>query len=197
MTVAVVDSGGANIASVMHALRRLGVEARFTADAGLIRSADRVILPGVGAAASAMRTLERNGLVEVIRALEQPVLGICLGMQLLFEHTEEGNVGMLGVIPGNVTRLEEKPGLRVPNMGWLPLCSTKNHMLGDRLDGLWFYFVHSFAAETGPWSAATAEHGRAFSALVCHDNFIGAQFHPERSAFAGMLLLKAFLEDQN
>ncbi len=194
MTVAVVDSGGANIASVLHALGRLGVEPRFTHEAAVIRKADRVILPGVGAAGNAMDVLDRYGLVEVIRALTQPVLGICLGMQLLFESSEEDDARMLGMIPARLERLPDRAGLRVPHMGWNAIEAAAEDPLTDSLDGKWFYFVHSFAAPVGDWTLASSRHGQAFSAVVRQGNFSGAQFHPERSATAGATLLQNFLE---
>jgi glutamine amidotransferase len=194
MPVAVVDSGGANIASVMHALRRLGAEPVFTDDAEFIRSAERVILPGVGAAGSAMDALRARGLTDVIRGLRQPVIGICLGMQLLFESSQEDDAELLGLIPARLERLPEREGLRVPHMGWNAIKNMKPDPLTERLDGSWFYFVHSFAAPVGPWTLSTARHGDVFSAVVRQGNFYGAQFHPERSAKAGAALLSGFLE---
>jgi len=193
MSVVVVDSGGANISSVMHALRRLGVEPAFTAEAQAISRASRVILPGVGSAGRAMQVLQAHGLVEVIRALTQPVLGICLGMQLLFESSEEDSAGLLSIIPGRLTRLPESPRFRVPHMGWNRLKSARPDAFSDPLHGAWVYFVHSYAAPLGSWTLASSFHGREFSALVRQKNFYGAQFHPERSAAAGAGLLQRFL----
>ena len=194
MSIAVVNSGGANIASVLHALRRLGVEPKFTSDAMAIRSADRVILPGVGAAGRAMEVLDQQGLTPVIQQLKQPVLGICLGMQLLFESSEEDDARLLGLIPGRLSRLKESPGLRVPHMGWNSITNQAPDNLTEPLDGKWFYFVHSFAAPVSEWTLATSTHGSEFSAIVRKGNFYGAQFHPERSAKAGASLLSGFLE---
>jgi len=194
MTIAVVDSGGANISSVLHALRRLGTEPDFTSDPVRIRTADHVILPGVGAAGRAMQVLAENDLVDVIRALRQPVLGICLGMQLLFESSEEDDARLLGLIPARLRRLPEEPGLRVPHMGWNAIRNLRRDPLTDSLDGRWFYFVHSFAAPVGEWTLSSSVHGVAFSAVVRDGNFHGAQFHPERSAAAGAALLRNFLE---
>ena len=194
MTIAVVDSGGANIASVLHALRRLGADPVFTADAAVIRDAERVILPGVGAAGNAMSKIRECGLANVIRRLRQPVLGVCLGMQLLFESTEEGDVDLLGLIPARVSRMSARPGLRVPHMGWSSISTTSNFMNCSSIDDSWYYFVHSFAAPVGEWTVATAVHGEAFSAAVQSENFFGVQFHPERSARAGSRLLAGFLE---
>jgi glutamine amidotransferase len=194
MSLAVVNSGGANISSVLHALRRLGTEPIFTADAGVIRAADRVILPGVGAAGSAMDTLRSYGLTAVIPKLTQPVLGICLGMQLLFESSAEDETKLLGLIPARLELLPGGQGLRVPHMGWNAISNTRPDALTSRLDGKWFYFVHSYAAPVGDWTLSTSRHGQTFSAIVRRDNFYGAQFHPERSAKAGAELLRGFLE---
>lgn len=194
MSIAVVNSGGANISSVLHALHRLGAEPRFTADPELISGADRVILPGVGAAGRAMDVLRSHGLTEVIRNLRQPVLGICLGMQLLFDSSQEDDTQLLGLIPARLERLPDADGLRVPHMGWNTISNQRLHPLTDPLDNQWFYFVHSYAAPVGDWTLSTSTHGSAFSAIVQKDNFIGAQFHPERSAKAGAELLRGFLE---
>lgn len=194
MSIAVVDSGGANITSVLHALRRLGAEPVFSHDVNIIRGADRVILPGVGAAGNAMDVLNRHGLVDVLRGLEQPVLGICLGMQLLFASSEEDNADMLGIIPSRLKRLEGHGGLRVPHMGWNTIQPGVEDDLLSGIGDKWFYFVHSFAAPVGNWTLATGFHGEPFSAVVRQGNFYGAQFHPERSAAAGASLLENFME---
>ena len=194
MSLAVVNSGGANISSVLHALRRLGAEPQFTSDADVIRSADRIILPGVGAAGSAMETLHNHGLIDVIRKLTQPVMGICLGMQLLFDSSAEGETKLLGLIPAKLERLPDAPGLRVPHMGWNAISNMNADPLTSGLDRKWFYFVHSYAAPVGDWTLSTSRHGQVFSAIVRKDNFYGAQFHPERSAKAGSELLRGFLE---
>ena len=195
MTVAVINSGGANLGSVVHALRRLEVEAVLTADARQIASAERVILPGVGSAASAMRALDEAGLIDVIRGLEQPVLGICLGLQLLFEHSAEGEVPCLGLLPGKVQRLEVPPELRLPHMGWNQLDWTDlDDPLATGLDGSeWFYFVHSFAAPLDN-AVAVSTHGQPFAAIVRRGNFAACQFHPEKSGPAGARLLANFLK---
>jgi glutamine amidotransferase len=194
MGIAIVDSGGANITSVLQALNRAGVEAVFTADASTIMAAERVILPGVGSAGAAMAQLRKSGLDTVLPNLRQPVLGICLGMQLLFSHSTEDDTPLLGLIEGRVERLPDTPGLRIPHMGWNQIDCRRQDPLTEGLDGEWFYFVHSYAAPVGPWTLAASEHGRAFSAVVRQDNFLGAQFHPERSATAGARLLHNFLE---
>lgn len=202
MSLAIIDSGGANISSVKHALRRLGADPVFTADANIIRAADRVILPGVGAAAAAMSRLHELGLFQCIKDLQQPVLGICLGMQLLFEsseegRTEDGNIACLGIIPGTLKKLEASEGLRVPHMGWNTTMVVNNDPLISGLpEDPWFYFVHSYYAPIGAHTIASCTHGETFSAIVRKDNFYGAQFHPERSARSGSRLLANFLEIQ-
>lgn len=194
MTIAVIHSGGANLGSVIHALNRLGADSVLTRDAAEIRAASKVILPGVGAAAWAMNALREAGLVEVIRGLTQPVLGICLGLQLMFERSEEGEADCLGLIPGRVTRLEVDPGLRLPHMGWNQLTwSDADDPLARGLSGEeWFYFVHSFAAPV-EHAVATSAHGQRFAAVVRNGNFAACQFHPEKSAGAGARLLANFL----
>lgn len=194
MSLAVVDSGGANISSVLHALRRLGTEPVFTADAGTIQRASHVILPGVGAAGRAMEVLRANHLVETILHLQQPVLGVCLGMQLLFESSAEGAASLLGLIPAHLSRLPAAAGVRIPHTGWNLLRSVRPDPLSAGLDGEWFYFVHGYAAPLGPWTLATSHHSVDFSAMVRHKNFCGVQFHPERSAAAGARLLRSFLD---
>ena len=200
MTVAIIDSGGANISSVIHALKRLGVEPVFTRDAETIQSAERVLLPGVGAAGTAMARLHELGLVDCIRDLRQPVLGICLGMQLLFERSTEQfggqeGVACLGIIPGVLEKLQPAEGIRVPHMGWNTTTIVRDHAL---LNGLpeepWFYFVHSYRAPIGDSTLASCTHGETFTAIVGKDNFHGAQFHPERSAKHGARILANFLE---
>ena len=200
MSVVLVDAGGTNIGSVRYALQRLGVEAALTSDAEAIRTADKVILPGVGAAGPGMARLQELGLVELMRSLTQPVLGVCLGMQLLCERSQEGDTACLGVIPATVHRFAERPGLRVPHMGWNRLTRRSQHPL---LSGLGerdqVYFVHSYAVPVGDYSLATSDFGGSgldaeFSAVIAHRNFHGMQFHPERSAAVGARLLQNFLE---
>lgn len=196
--MAIIDSGGANLGSVWQALRRLGVEATLTQDATLIRKSDHVILPGVGTAQAAMATLSEKKLVSVIQQLTQPVLGICLGLQLLYERSEEGEgiTPCLGLIQGSIKRLEVDPHIRLPHMGWNQLQWTKDDPVRSGLGGDdWFYFVHSFGVDgQHPSVVATSQHGRAFGAVVRHQNFIACQFHPEKSAGAGQRLIEGFLQ---
>ncbi len=195
MRVAVIDSGGANIGSVCYALERLGVSAALTADAEEIRAAERVILPGVGAATPAMTRLHQLGLVETIRSLTQPLIGICLGMQLLFERSEEGDVECLGLLPGVVRKLTAAPGIRVPHMGWNRLLPrAESTLLMGVESGAQAYFVHSYAAPVTDACIASCEHGQQFAAMVERGNIAGAQFHPERSAAVGAQILKNFLQ---
>jgi imidazole glycerol-phosphate synthase subunit HisH len=196
-SVAIIDSGGANIASLLFALERQGCNASLTTAPDVIRAADKVILPGVGAAADAMRRLRDNRLVDLIRGLTQPVLGICLGMQLLADASEEEDVECLGIIPGIARRLPVAAGFPVPNMGWCPVSRTADaSLLAGIPDGSYFYFVHSYALPVSEFTLATARHAEAFSAVIGRDNFLAAQFHPERSSTDGARLLRNFLESR-
>lgn len=193
--LAIVDSGGANIASVRFALERLGVCSKLTSDPAIIRAAERVILPGVGSAAEGMKRLQTKGLVECVRGLTQPVLGVCLGMQLLFEQSEEGNTPTLGIIPGQVARLSDSPGVTVPHMGWNTLTTGHEVVLLDGIEpDACFYFVHSYAAPVNACTQAGCRHGTLFAAIVQRGNFSGVQFHPERSGAGGARLLQNFVE---
>jgi len=192
--VAIVDCGGANIASLLNALDRLQIVATLTRDATTIKNASHVILPGVGAAADAMVRLTNSRLVEVIAKLSQPVLGICLGMQLLTESSHEDRTKCLGIIPTTTTRLPVQPQSPVPNMGWCRVRQEVQHELFTGIDdGSYFYFVHSFALPQGNYTLGTAWHADPFTAVLAQDNFFGTQFHPERSAAAGAKLLHNFL----
>ena len=191
MSVALVDLGCGNIGSVAIALRRLGVEPAITRDADAIAAAERVVLPGVGAAGYAMTRIDALGLRETLRSLTQPLLGICLGMQLLFEHSEEDDVACLSLIEGEVRRLEPGPGRPVPHMGWSQL-ELGGDPVGLR-NGDYAYFAHSFACDQGPDCIATAQYGRPIAAAVRRRNVLGCQFHPERSSEAGARFLRTFL----
>jgi glutamine amidotransferase len=197
--VAIIDNGGANIASLRYALERLGASSHLTSDADELRRARRVILPGVGAAADAMARLRALGLDELVPQLTQPVLGICLGMQLLFASSEEGDDGTdtecLGLIAERVARFPPRRDFPVPHMGWNQVrVVAPNPLLAGVRDGDHFYFVHSFAAPLGPWTLAATDYGGEFSAAVHLGNFHGVQFHPERSAQPGARVLANFLE---
>ncbi|MEO5813055.1 MAG: imidazole glycerol phosphate synthase subunit HisH [Rhodanobacter sp.] len=194
MSIVLVAAGGTNIGSVRYALQRLGVDAVLTDDAATIRAADKVILPGVGAAGPGMARLRALDLVELLRSLTQPVLGVCLGMQLLCTHSEEGDTACLGLIPSHVRRLRDGPGLRIPHMGWNTVVAQREHPLLTGLGtGEQAYFVHSYAVPLGNWSVAASEYGETFSAVIARENYYGMQFHPERSAAVGAKLLQNFL----
>ena len=190
----IVANGGANIASLQFALERLKVASAVSADAAEIRAASHVILPGVGAAADAMSRLRRNRLDTLIPTLEQPVLGICLGMQLMFEASEEGDARCLGIIPGRASRFPPAAALPVPHMGWNTLDIRRPcPLLAGINDGDYAYFVHSYALHLSAATVASTDYGAPFSACVQWRNFYGAQFHPERSAAVGARLLQNFL----
>ena len=192
--VVIVDSGGANLASLGFALQRLGVTSQVSADARVIGAARRVLLPGVGAAQDAMARLQSLQLVDCLRTLQQPLLGICLGMQLLFSHSAEGATDCLGIVAGTVQRLVAAPGRPVPHMGWNCCRQTGDDALlrgiGERD---YFYFVHGYAAAATTDTTAVADYGGPFSAVVSHGNFHGVQFHPERSSAPGARVLANFL----
>ena len=193
--VAIIDSGGANIASLLYAFERLGAAAELTTDAEIIRRSPRVLLPGVGAARNAMQRLQDANLVDVIRSLTQPVLGICLGMQLLCDASEEEDVECLGIVPGVAKRLSVADDYPVPNMGWCATTTSSPHPLLDGIeDGSYFYYVHSYAVPVSENTLATARHTGEFSAVIGKENFVAAQFHPERSSKAGARLLQNFLD---
>ncbi len=195
MRLAMIDAGGANIGSVRYALGRLGVEAELTTDAEVIRSADRVILPGVGAAAQVMGRLRELQLIETIKALQAPLLGVCVGMQVLFEHSEEDDTPCLGMLSGQVAKLPVSPGIRVPHMGWNTLSARREASLTAGIGAQdQAYFVHSYAAPVSEDCLSSATHGQEFAAVVQRDRVAGAQFHPERSAAVGARLLQNFIE---
>lgn len=192
--VVLVDAGGTNIGSVRYALERLGVAARLSAEPARIRAATHVIVPGVGAAGPGMARLQAAGLVDVLRGLRQPVLGVCLGMQLLFEHSEEGDTVCLGVVRGRVRRIAGSALTRVPHMGWNRLVRRRDDPLFDGIeDGAFAYFVHGYAARVDAATLASVEHGAPLAAIVRAGNFVGMQFHPERSGAVGARLLRNFL----
>ena len=193
--VVLVDGGGTNIGSVRYALLRLGVDAELSADAARIRRATHVILPGVGAAPPGMAKLRDARLVDVLRDLQQPLLGVCLGMQLLFERSEEGATECLGLLSGAVRQFPTADGLRVPHMGWNELHVERDDPLVSGLGAQpYAYFVHSYAAPLTAAALASTEYGGAFSAIVRRGNVCGMQFHPERSAAVGARLLRNFLD---
>ena len=192
--ILIVDNGGANLASVRYALERLGARSQVSADPDAISNAERVILPGVGAARPAMERLAASGVSEALRTRTRPTLGFCLGMQLLFDHSGEGKTHCLGLVPGEVTRFAGD-GLRIPQMGWNQVRWSRTHALAQGVeDGDWFYFVHSYRADVGPDTFGICNYGGEFTAAVARDNNAGFQFHPERSGPVGARLIANFLE---
>jgi len=197
--VVIIDSGGANLASLQFALRRLGADATVSADPARIRAASHVLLPGVGAAQDTMQRLDDQRLTAVIPTLTQPLLGICLGMQLLFEESAEAAPGSsatraLGIIPGRVERMAASAQRPVPHMGWNQLEPLRGDPLFQGIsEGEYVYFVHSYAAPVGADTLVAAEYGERFTAAVRRGNFRGVQFHPERSAAVGARVLANFL----
>ena len=199
MKLTIIDTGCANLSSVKMAIQRLGVEPIVSCDAADIKSADKLILPGVGTAKAAMRNLQERKLVDLIREAKQPLLGFCLGMQMLAQASEESmddesDIQCLGIIPGKV-KLMQVGDLRLPHMGWNQIEHDGTHPLFNGIpSGSYFYFVHSYALEVTDATLARCDYGSPFSAVVGKDNFFGAQFHPERSGKLGAQLIRNFLE---
>lgn len=199
MKLVIIDTGCANLASVRMAFERLGINPVVSREASVIESADKLILPGVGTAVAAMKNLNERALVPLIRAAKQPLLGFCLGMQMLAEASEESmnddpEISCLGIIPGKI-RLMQVGDLRLPHMGWNQIWHDETHPLLKGIpSGSHFYFVHSYALEVTDATLATCDYGAPFTAIAGKENFFGAQFHPERSGAVGARLLQNFLE---
>ena len=190
--LAILDLGYGNMDSIRLAFARLGIEAVLTADADEAEHAERLVLPGVGAAGFAMRRLADGGLIEPLRRRTGPILGVCLGMQILFDHSEEADTACLGLVPGRVRALKPAPGRPVPHMGWTSIARAN---AGIGIDvGDYVYFAHGFACDDGPATAASVSYGETLPAVIRQDNLWGAQFHPERSSAAGARFLSAFLD---
>ena len=192
--IAIIDYKMGNLRSVENALKRLGAEFVVTADAEVIRRADRVLLPGVGNAAEAMDNLRKADLVDVIRSLRRPVLGICVGMQVMCRHSEEGDVDCLGIFDARVKRFVPAPEVKVPHMGWNRIGNLETKLFKDLDGGSYVYFVHSYYPELCPDTIATATHGVMFSAALKYENFYGTQFHPEKSGDVGERIISNFLK---
>ena len=193
MKVAIIDYKSGNVQSVLFALQRMNIEAELTADHRKIRDAHKVIFPGVGEASTTMATLKDRGLDKLIKSLTQPVLGICLGMQLLCKHSEENDTYCLGVFPMEVKRFRPSSelGLKVPHMGWNKI--TNVHPSIGKVNNQFVYFVHSYYVEMNPYNVGTCDYVLPFSAIIKKDNFTATQFHPEKSGPVGQLILEKFL----
>lgn len=192
--IAIIDYKMGNLRSVENALRRLGAEFVVTADAEVIRRADRVLLPGVGNAAEAMENLRQADLVNVIRSLRRPVLGICVGMQVMCRHSEEGDAKCMGIFDARVKRFVPTAEEKVPHMGWNSIGNLESKLFKDIKGGEMVYYVHSYYPELCPDTIATTRHGVMFSAALKYENFYGTQFHPEKSGDVGERIIANFLK---
>lgn len=191
MSVAIINSGGSNLRSVAKAVGRLDKSYVITDTANEIKNASFVILPGVGSAENVMQVLKEKNLISVINNLNQPVLGICIGMQILFEYSAEGNTECLGLIEGNVKRFDEAKNLKVPQMGWNKVIFTETKL---QKFNSYYYFANSYYSVVQKYTTATSDYGNKFSSVVEKNNFLGCQFHPEKSADAGENFLKYFFQ---
>ena len=195
--IAIIDYKTGNLRSVENALKRLGAEWKLTADVEEIRRADKVLLPGVGHAGEAIGRLREAGLVDVIKRLRHPVLGICVGMQVMCRHTAEGDAEGMGLFDARVRRFQPQPGDKVPHMGWNSINNLESKLFKDITPGSYVYYVHSFRADLCPDTIATTRYGASgemFSAALKYENFYGAQFHPEKSGDVGEHILQNFLK---
>ena len=191
MKIAIIDYGAGNVQSVLFALERLGFEGTVTDDWNTIKSAEKVVFPGVGEASSAMKMLQESGLDVLIPALKQPVLGICLGMQLMCKHSEEGNTNGLGIFDVNVVKFSQE--VKVPQMGWNTIYNLKSPLFAGIKENEFMYLVHSFYAPLSENTIATTNYEQEYSTALQRDNFFGVQFHPEKSGIFGEQILKNFL----
>lgn len=195
MKVAIIDYNAGNICSVENALRRLGVEPLLTADHDIIRRADKVVFPGQGEASSTMGFLREKGLDEVIRNLRQPTLGICIGMQLMCRHSEEGDTDCLGIFDVDVKRFQnQRHEDKIPQMGWNTIMNVKGTLYEGFNKEEYVYFVHSYYVPLCLWTAAETDYIQPYSASICKDNFFATQFHPEKSGKVGERILQNFLK---
>ncbi|CAN5250214.1 imidazole glycerol phosphate synthase subunit HisH [soil metagenome] len=196
MKIAIIDYKSGNTQSVLMALQRLGFSAEITANAEIISAADKVIFPGVGEASSAMKVIKEKKLDDLILSLNQPVLGICLGMQLMCRETEEGDTTGLGIFRVNVKKFitpEKHPELKVPQMGWNSIAQLKGPLFKDVPENAHVYYVHGYYAELDAYTSAITDYIQPYSAALSYENFHGVQFHPEKSGIAGEFILRNFL----
>lgn len=192
--IAIVDYKTGNLGSVANALKRLGAEFTVTSNADIIRGAHKVILPGVGNAAMAMEKLKEADLCRTILELRRPVLGICVGMQIMCRHSEEGDVECLGIFDSKVRKFEAAEGIKVPHMGWNRINNLESKLFKGLKGGEYVYYVHSYYPQLCPDTIATTVHGEMFSGALKYENFYGTQFHPEKSGDIGELIIRNFLE---
>lgn len=193
MKIAIIDYGAGNVRSVQFALERLGYEAVCTNETETIRAADKVIFPGVGEASSAMEELKKYDLDKLIPELKQPVLGICLGMQLMCRYSEENKTECLGIFPVDVIRFDER--LKVPQIGWNRISSLRSKLFEGLAENEYVYYVHSYYVPDNEFSIASTDYGRVYSGAIKKGNFYACQFHPEKSSGAGERILKNFIEN--
>lgn len=191
--IAVIDYGTGNIRSVLNAFQRLGCEPLLTSDPELILSADHVVLPGVGDCSVAMHNLRDSGLADVVPSITSPVLGICVGLQLLCRHSQEGDVDCLDIFHTDVVKFAPAPGIKIPHMGWDSIRGLRTGLFDGLDDGSFVYYVHSYYPELCDSAIAVTDHGVPFCGALGRDNFYGCQFHPEKSAAVGERILKNFL----
>lgn len=198
MNLVIIKYNAGNIESVNNALERLGVTAEITGDHEKIKAADKVIFPGVGEASTTMAYLKHEGLDKLIPSLKQPVLGICLGLQLMCSHSEEGDTPCLGIFEEKVKRFHPEPGMeyitKVPHMGWNNITNLKSNLFDSSLEDQFVYFVHSYYATVGEHTAAVGNYINPFSAALHKDNFYATQFHPEKSGTVGARILENFIK---
>lgn len=197
MNIVIIKYNAGNIESVNNALNRLGINAEITADPAKIRNADKLIFPGVGEASTTMEYLRKHELDKLIVSLKQPVLGICLGLQLMCSHSEENDTDCLGIFDEKVIRFVPKPGeefiTKVPHMGWNAITGLKSKIFSEDIENEYVYFVHSYYAGLGEHTVATCSYINQFSAALQKDNFYATQFHPEKSGTVGAQILKNFI----
>lgn len=191
--IAIIDYNAGNIRSVLFALERLGVEPILTSDADVLHAADKIIFPGVGEAGTTMTYLKETGLADLIRDYKKPFLGICLGLQLMCKHSEEGDTDCLGIFDLSVKKFPSDMGLKVPHMGWNTVDGNDHELFKNLEASPYFYFVHSYYAELSDVTIGQTQYGRAFTSVLANDNYMATQFHPEKSGLQGEILLKNFI----